>query len=296
MDEAFGPAALAIITGDLKSLADLLAADPGLAARRSSVSHPTLLQLIACEETNITNPVGSARLLVEAGAETFGPLVAAAGCNSRAVVEFLLDAAGSGDDGGGGGFEAGRGFVADGVLNRTDCWTPLDEAVYWSNTDIIVYLRQRGARVQSLRVAAGIGENKLVEGFFVSGGGLLTDGAGPVRSPFPETVPDALATDPASILDNAFVMAVNNGHESTARLLYDKGARVNAMPPGFHWRGTALHAAASIGDRAMVEWLLSIGADPKIRDGMVNSDAAGWANHHGHTELAALIEVRTQHE
>jgi hypothetical protein len=39
----------------------------------------------------------------------------------------------------------------------------------------------------------------------------------------------------------------------------------------------------------MVEWLLSIGADPSIRDGLVDIDAAGWAIHHGHIELVQLF-------
>jgi len=65
---------------------------------------------------------------------------------------------------------------------------------------------------------------------------------------------------------------------------------VNARPPGYHWRGTALHAAIWRGDSALVAWLMSAGADPSIRDESVDSDAAGWAIHHGHHELLTLLE------
>jgi len=84
-------------------------------------------------------------------------------------------------------------------------------------------------------------------------------------------------------------MAVDNGRREAAELLLRRGAEVNAKPPGFQWHGTALHAAAASGDRALVEWMLSVGADPTITDGMVGSNAAGWATHHGHDELLELL-------
>jgi ankyrin repeat protein len=268
VDKEFAPSATAILTGNLSALDELLSADPALATRRSSCSHPTLLQLVACEEANIPDPVGAARVLVFAGAETWFPLVAAAGCNSVRVVDFLLD---NGTN-----------------IDRTDAWTPLDEALYWANLNMAARLVHRGAAVHSLRAAAGLGATKLVDEFFSDG--ILASQAGPVRSPFPETVPDTIANDHGAIVDNAFVMAVNNGYQATAQQLHDKGARVNEKAAGFHWHGTALHAAVWRNDRVLVEWLLSIGADPTIRDGLAHSDAVGWANHHGHLELAAQLQ------
>ena len=82
MDEDFGPAALAIVIGDADELATLLDADPGLATRTSTVSHPTLLQLVACEAANIEDPIASVQLLVDHGAYITLPLTAAAGCGS----------------------------------------------------------------------------------------------------------------------------------------------------------------------------------------------------------------------
>ena len=66
--------------------------------------------------------------------------------------------------------------------------------------------------------------------------------------PFDDTVPDELANDPQSILDHAFVMSVNCGNREVAETLLGRGAEVNATPPGYHWRGTALHAACWRGD------------------------------------------------
>jgi hypothetical protein len=39
----------------------------------------------------------------------------------------------------------------------------------------------------------------------------------------------------------------------------------------------------------MTEFLLERGADPSIKDTKVNSDAAGWADHAGHQEIAELL-------
>lgn len=155
------------------------------------------------------------------------------------------------------------------------------------NRDIVALLLERGATVRSLRAAAGLGQSELVDVFF--DGGALTPTARPIRSPLSDTVPADVANDPAAIIDNAFVMAVNRGQLRTAKQLYGLGARVDEKPPGYRWHGTASYAAAWRGDAELVRWLMSIGADPHIRDGLANSDATGWANHHGHHEIAELL-------
>ena len=65
MDPEYETAAIAIYTGQLSDLDQELNANPGLVTRRSSCGHPTLLQLVACEEGDLVDPVGSARALVE---------------------------------------------------------------------------------------------------------------------------------------------------------------------------------------------------------------------------------------
>ena len=269
MDPVFHPAMAAIATGDLDGLRALLATDPELVRRRSSCSHPTLLQLVACEATQLPDAVGAARILVEAGAELSEPLVAAASVDAREVLLYLLE----------------QGVGVDGQGD----WTPLDEALYWRHRDLAQVLLQQGAQIRSLRSAAGLGRVDAVEGFFPQG--ALSPTAGPIRSPFADTVPDERASAAADVIDHAFVMASNNGQRDAAAALLARGAQINAKPPGYHWRGTALHAAVWHGDQPMVEWLLQHGADPSIRDGLVDSDAVGWAKHHQHPELVALLST-----
>lgn len=268
MDKKFFPAIQAIYSDAPDAFASLLSREPELAKARSSCSHPTLLQLVACEESNVPNAERVTSLLIDAGAYMAGPLVAAAGCRGWTTLKTIL----------------ARGEPVD----RPNGWSALDEALYWRHRDIADFLLERGARVRCLQAASALGALDLVASFFEDG--VLKDSAGPVRSPFPDTVPAGLASDPQAILDNAFVSAVNAGEVDAARMLLERGASVNAKPPGYHWRGTALHAACWLGDRPLVEWLLSIGADPGIRDDFVDADAVGWARHHGHDELEPLLE------
>lgn len=263
MDPEFETAAMAIYTGDLDALDRELTANPELVTARSSCSHPTLLQLVACEASDLVDPVGAARLLVERGAETWSPVVAAAGCNSAGVLEYLID--------------------AGAAYDRHDVWTPLEEALYWNSSDTIEVLVERRAPIRSLAAAAGLGQLDAVEQF-LDGDPLRSD-AGPIRSPFPDTVPHELADQPQAIVDHGFVMAANTGRLDAAKRLHGAGAQVDERPPGYHWHGTALHAACWRGDLPMVTWLRSVGADPTIRDGLADADAPGWATHHGHPEL-----------
>ncbi|MEM7338111.1 MAG: ankyrin repeat domain-containing protein [Actinomycetota bacterium] len=268
MDPEYETAAIAIYTGDLSDLDRELTAKPELVTRRSSCGHPTLLQLVACEAADLVNPVGAARLLVERGAETWFPVVSAAGCNSAEVLRFLID--------------SGAAF------DRDDSWTPLEEALYWNSQDTVQVLVEHQAPVRSLAAAAGLGDLNVINGF-LDGDPLRSD-AGPVRSPFPDTVPYEMADDPQAIINHGFVMAANTGQLEAAKRLRTAGARVNERPPGYHWHGTALHAACWRGDPSLVGWLISIGADPAIRDGLADADATGWATHHGHPDLLPLLQ------
>ena len=67
------------------------------------------------------------KVLIDAGAELNEPLVAAASIGNRAAAELLLD----------------HGAAIDG----TGGWSPLEEALYWNNGNVIELLLERGANV-----------------------------------------------------------------------------------------------------------------------------------------------------
>ena len=75
-----------------------------------------------------------------------------------------------------------------------------------------------------------------------------------------------------------------------ARLLLQKGAEIDAIPPGFDYSGTALHYAALNGHQSMVEFLIQQGATANIKDTKVESTPAGWAEYGGHPEIKNYLE------
>jgi ankyrin repeat protein len=287
MDSKFHPAIKAVNADDLENFKALLAADPSLATTRSTRSHPTLLQCVALDGKGKPNNVEMARVLVAAGAEVNEPLVAACSIDNHAVAELLLD----------------RGAAIDG----TGGWSPMEEALYWNSQNVIALLLERGAKVQNLRIAAGLGRTDLIEGFFNADGSLKPE-AGKINWPFGdlETIArsnrgragkrslsdrvNAWSQDRQGIIDNAFVYACMHGHIDAAKLLLAKGAQINTIPGGFDYAGTGLHYAALNGHRAMVEFLLAQGADRNVKDTKVGSTPAGWADHGGHPELRDLLK------
>ena len=286
MDAKFHRAIAAIRSGDLEKFKAIVSQDPTLATSRSASSHPTLLQCVALDGKDKANNLEMARVLIEAGAELNEPLVAAASIDNRAVAEVLLD----------------HGAAIDGVGG----WSPIEEALYWNSRDVLAFLLERGAAVQNLRIAAGLGRTDLIEAYFNSDGSLRPE-AGKInwpwggletiaRSNFDQASRQKLADrvnewsqDRQGIINNAFVYACMHGHIEAARLLLQHGAEINVVPGGFDYAGTGLHYAALNGQRAMVEFLLRQGADREVKDTKVGSDAAGWAEHGGHLELRDLL-------
>jgi ankyrin repeat protein len=284
MDAKFHPAIAAIKSGNLERLKELISKDPSLATARSSKSHPTLLQCLALDAVDVPNKVEMANVLIDAGADINGPLGAAACIDNVEITALLLD----------------RGAA----INGTGSWSPLEEALYWGNQGVIDLLIERGASMHNLRIASGLGRIDLIESFFRSDGSLKPE-AGKIDWPFGDfeksnlncTIKEELAAkvaewsdDSQDIINNAFLYACNQNQIEGARLLLEKGAQVNAIPPGFDYSGTGLHYAAHNGHRALVEFLIERGADVNVKDTKVGSTPAGWAEHGGHAEVKNYLE------
>jgi ankyrin repeat protein len=287
MDPKFHPAIAAIQSGNLETFKALITQDPTLATARSSCSHTTLLNCVALDGKDKPNNVEMARVLIEAGAELDEAFVGCASMNNRALAEVLLDS----------------GAAIDG----TGGWLPIEEALYWNSRDVLELLLERGAAVQNLRIAAGLGRLDLIEGYFNDDGSLKPD-AGKINWPWGDldtiarsnfdtvgrqqlaNVVHGWSQDRQGIINNAFVYACINGHIEATRLLLEKGVEINVVPGGFDYAGTGLHYAALNGHRATVEFLLAQGADPEVKDTKVGSNAAGWAEHGGHLEIRDLLK------
>jgi ankyrin repeat protein len=265
MDAKFQPAVAAIIAGDLDQLKSLIAAQPALATDRSSKSHPTLLQCLVLDAMNQPNQIEMARVLIDAEAEIDGPLVAAACIGNTKAAEALLD--------------AGAAINGDGV------WSPLEEALYWGYQDTVSMLLRRGATIHNLRIAAGLGRIDVINSFFAADGSLKPE-AGIMSSPFRRM---HFEGGPQDLIDNALIYACISNRIEAVESLVARGARINAIPPGFDYAGTALHYAALFGHKALVDLLIEEGARLDIRDTKVNALAAGWAAHGRHQELSDYL-------
>lgn len=267
MDSRFRPLMLAAWNGSVEEFVSLLDGTPELVTGRSSCSHPTLLQFVVLDggAGKIAEPERYMRVLVDRGADLSEPLVAAASIGSQPMSSFLL--------------------AAGALIESGAPWTPLEESVYWAHAGHSSWLRARhGAKVLSLRAAAGLGELEEMERFLDSDGPV--QGAGPVRFPWGSS-----SEEPQDVLDQALVIAAKNGQPQAVRRLLGRGAEANAFPPGVHERGSALHLAAMFGHREVVDLLLEAGADPSRRDPEHGSSASGWAEHGDQPEVAAFLRT-----
>lgn len=274
MDARFHSAIEAIKTDDVDRLRAIVDADPSLATSRSLTSHPTLLQCLVLDAKDAPRQIDMARILTEAGADVHEPLVAAAGVDNVAAVAYLLD----------------RGAAIDG----TGGWSPLEEALYWHGRRVADLLLRRGASIRNLRIAAGLGRTDVMRTFFNADGSLRSE-AGRVDWPWEERSPRfaSFRQDRQGIIDNALVYAAMHGHLDAAKFLLDQGARINTIPGGFDYSGSALHYAAFNGQRAMVDFLLARGADTTLQDTKIGQTPASWADHAKQHEIRDLLLQHT---
>src|SRR5688572_10727085 len=101
-----------------------------------------------------------------------------------------------------------------------------------------------------------------------------------------------LVRDDASLLESgALHIMAKRGDAAAVRWLLDRGADPNAR--WMHWDAevTPLHLTAFSNDLDTARALLAAGADPRIRDGKHDSDAIGWAEFFGRTELRDLLRA-----
>lgn len=152
--------------------------------------------------------------------------------------------------------EAGASVEA---MAHGDGGTPLVQALFWGHHAMAERLAERGIVPNNLRVAAGLGRLDLVKSFFEADGSLKPN-AGAHRefhrphSGFPPWNP---SDDPQEIIDEAFVYACKNGQAGVLGFLLERGADINGDP----YRGTGLLWAAWNGHLGVVRWLLDHGAE-----------------------------------
>jgi uncharacterized protein len=221
----------AIRGGDLQSLQEILAKNPGVSAARigDERGSKTVLHIVTDWPGFFPNGPEIARTLISAGADlnagTEGangfketPLHWTASNDDVDVAEVLIL--------GGAGLEIRGGSIAGG--------TALDNAIGYGCWRVARLLVERGSKVEKLWHAAALGMTSLLKDFF----------QGP-------SVPS-----PTEIND-AFWQACHGGHRRTAEFLLARGADPNWIPG--YAKQTPLEIASAggldTGRQALVNWL-----------------------------------------
>jgi ankyrin repeat protein len=281
----FESAVEAVINGELAMLQSSLRENPELVRARSTritpfdppVHRATLLHYIGANgvegyrQKTPPNAVEIAKVLLQSGAEvdafadlygrpctTMSLLVSS--CHPAkagvqvALVETLLDF-GAAIEGRGGQWGGGD-----------DNGSPATTALAFGYLDAAEALVRRGARVDNLPTAAGLGR--------------LADAA------------KLLPMADAASRHAALALSAQHGHVEIVRLLLDAGedpSRYN--PEGHHVHSTPLHQAALAGHVKVVQLLVERGARLNIKDTVWQGTPLGWAMHGGQAEIEKYLRA-----
>ena len=275
----FETAVDAIVGGDLATLGSLLDDNPALVRQRSTRTHgAALLHYVAANgvenyrQKTPANAVEIADLLLGRGAEPDATATMYGG--DATTLEMLVSSQHPADA----GVQVALvdklvdfGAAVDGPKNDGE---PLLTAVLFQYARAAEALVRRGARVDSIVIAAGLGREDLVRSFVADDGSLRPEvRLVTIRAP-------RVRRDARANLEWALVCAAALGHTAVVEFLADRG-----VDPGV--RGfaglTALHWAAAAADLPLVDLLLARHAPLEDRD-----------NHHHATVLGCALWAATK--
>ncbi len=277
----FERAVEATIDGDVEALRRAVADDPTVTHARSTRLAPfdpprhraTLLHYVAANgveghrQRTPPNAVDVARILLEAGADPdaladmYGgacgvmSLLVSSSHPARAgvqvaLVDLLVD----------------HGASVE-ALGHGAWRSPLYTALIFGFVDTARALVRRGARVDTLTEATGLGDLDAVR----------------------ERLPGASADD----RHRAVAMAATTGQAEAMRLLLDAGEDPDRFnPTNAHAHATPLHSAIAEGHLEVVRALVEHGARLDIPDRIHASTPLGWADYLGKADIAAYLRRR----
>ena len=275
----FERAVEAVIDGDVATLKQLLAEDPGMVRARSTrVNHfdppmhrSTLLHYVAANgvegyrQRSPKNAAQVAKVLLDAGADPNALSWAYGGqCTTMALlvsstppaqagvqvplVETLID--------------YGASVAPAGEGNWT---SPVETALVFGKHDAAQALVRRGAPIESLAAAAGLGRIEDVK----------------------RMLPSAEEQD----RHRALALAAQSGQAEAVSILLDAGEDPNRFnPPGTHSHTPPIHQAIAAGHLNVVKLLVERGARLDIKDTIHQGTPLGWAKYCDQPAIAAYLQ------
>ncbi len=228
-EDTFESAADAVIEGRLTELQALLRDEPGLVTARSRREHhATLLHYVAANgveqyrQKSPPNAVAIATTLLEAGAEVDALADTYAGGTTETTMNLLVSSVHPRDA----GVQVplvhallDHGAAIDGIAD--DC-SPLVTALAFWYGSAAAALVERGARVNTVATAAGMGRLDLVREM-VTDGGSVRDGVPLLDIPWLR-----FGDDPQANLELAAVWARIHGHPEVESFLVQRGVNPKA--------------------------------------------------------------------
>ena len=140
-------------------------------------------------------------------------------------------------------------------------------------------------------MTAGTGEIDRVKAFFNADGTLKPEAKSdrPNLGDIGWFEEKSRSDESQEILEEALCIASLNGRMEVVDFLIERGARVDAMPPGLGAVWTPLHFATFRGHLSTVKFLVDRGANLNLKDGAHHLSPLAWAEHENHIEVARCL-------
>ncbi len=142
-------------------------------------------------------------------------------------------------------------------------------------------------------MAAGTGDIDLVKSYFNEDATLKPEAASdrPNLGDIGWFEEKSRSDESQEILEEALCFASLNGRVEVVEFLFERGARVDAMPPGLGAVWTPLHFATFRGHLSVVMLLVDRGGNLNLKDGAHHLSPLAWAEHEKHVEVARYLRA-----